>query len=50
MFLSMINHIDEVKGSAEKDFHRIKQNSLNNLFNYGNLIFDNKYLMKLDEQ
>jgi hypothetical protein len=49
MFLSMINHIEDIKGSAERDFHRIKQNSLNNLFNYADLIFDHKYLIKLQE-
>lgn len=48
MFLSMVGHIEEVKGKAERDFHRIKKNSLNNLHNWGELIFEYKYLMDIE--
>lgn len=47
MFLSMVNHIEEARTKAERDFHRIKQNSLNNLFEWGDMIFDHKYLMRV---
>ena len=39
MFLSMVKHIEEIKDRAERDFHRIKHNSLNNLYNWGENIF-----------
>jgi hypothetical protein len=50
MFLSMVGHIEEVKGKAERDFHRIKQNSLNNLHNWGEMIFEHKYLMNVESE
>jgi hypothetical protein len=50
MFLSMVGHIHEVKDKAERDYFRIKQNSLNNLFGWRDMIFDSKYLMKIREE
>ncbi len=50
MFLSMVKHIEEIKDRAERDFHRIKHNSLNNLYNWGENIFQKKYLMDLQQE
>ena len=50
MFLSMVKHIEEIKDRAERDFHRIKHNSLNNLYNWGENIFQKKYLMNLQQE
>ena len=45
----MVKHIEEAKDKAERDFHRIKRNSLNNFYNWGDMIFDHKYLMNVNE-
>lgn len=50
MFLSMVGHIQEAKGKAERDFHRIKRNSLNNPYNWADMIFDHKYVMNIREE
>ncbi len=50
MFLSMVKHIEEANDKAERDFYRIKKNSLNNLYNWGDMIFDHKYLMNIKEE
>ena len=50
MFLSMVKHIEQAKDKAERDYHKIKKNELNNLYNWGDMIFDHKYLMKISEE
>lgn len=50
MFLSMVKHIEQAKDKAERDYHKIKKNELNNLYNWGDMIFDHKYLMKINEE
>jgi len=44
----MVGHISEAKEWAEKDYKRIKGNSLNNLMKWGKQIFKFKYIMEVN--